>query len=239
MSDKNRRVLLLDIDGTLCQMDKDLFVKKYVTDMSKSFTDLIPTEQFLPQIMKSTAFATAHPSSDQTWLEVFLPHFCQAFGLNPDGLEERFLDYYATGFLKFRSLITPFGAAKKLIKTARERGWRLGISSNCQMPQIGIRERIRWCELSPEDFEFIPGMESMHYCKPNPWFFQEIARKMAVDPQFCLVVGNDPEEDMVAFSLGMKTFFVGTELTQEQKKQVTYQGNLGDLIALLEKDEIF
>jgi len=236
MDGKNGQVLLLDIDGTLCHMDKDLFVKKYVTDMSKNFTYLIPAEQFLPQVIKSTAFTIAHPNPTQTWLEVFLPHFCQAFGLNPDGLTERFIDYYATGFIKFRSMVTPFAAAKKLIKTARDKGWRLGISSNCQMPRIGIMERIRWCGLDPEDFEFIPGMEFMHYCKPNPWFFREIAHQMAVDPRLCLVVGNDPEEDMNAFSVGMKTFFVGTELTPEQKKQVSYQGNLGDLIALLEKD---
>lgn len=229
--------LLLDLDGTLCTMDKARFMKRYLTDMAEHFKDIIPVESFAPHIMKSSAFASSHPSPNYSWGEVFINHFAEGFGLKAHGMLGRFMDFFVKDFPQYCSMVTPHPLTVKLLQISSERGFKLACASNCLMPRIAIEERMRCCGIEPARFAFIPGMEHMHYSKPNPLFFQEIADNIGVAPADCLVVGNDLEEDMCASDIGMKTFFVGV-YPEDPDHELTYAGELKDLIALLEKEEI-
>ena len=100
------------------------------------------------------------------------------------------------------------------------------------MPQVAIRERVRWAGLNPDQFDFVTGMENMHFCKPNVGFFREIAQNIGVAPEDCIMIGNDMAEDMVAHEIGMKTFLVG----EETGENVDYHGNLESFHQLLEND---
>jgi len=228
--------LLLDLDGTLCMMDRDRFMKKYMSDMAEHFKDIIPVESFAPHIMKSTAFANSHPSPNYNWGEVFINHFAEGFGLKTNGMLGRFMDFYVKDFPQYGSIIAPHPLAHKLLETAKRKGFKLACSSNCVMPKIAIEERMRCCGIDPSIFDFIPGMEHMHYSKPNPLFFKEIADYLGVEPEDCLVVGNDPDEDMCASDIGMKTFYIGSQVPDEIVSKVTYSGDMKDLLAMLEKE---
>ncbi|MPN59340.1 hypothetical protein SDC9_207061 [bioreactor metagenome] len=149
----------------------------------------------------------------------------------------RFMDFYVKDFPQYCSMITPHPLASELLDMALNKGFQLACSSNCVMPKIAIEERIRCCGIDPKLFAFIPGMEHMHYSKPDPLFFQEIADNLGVKTEDCLVVGNDLDEDMCAADMGMKTFFIGL-LPEEINTRATYSGDLKDLIAMLEKEEI-
>jgi FMN phosphatase YigB (HAD superfamily) len=49
----------------------------------------------------------------------------------------------------------------------------------------------------------------MHACKPHAAYYLEIAEMLAVEPEDCLMVGDDPTLDMPASAVGMMTYFVG------------------------------
>lgn len=229
--------LLLDLDGTLCTMDKVRFMKRYMTDMAEHFKDIIPVDSFAPHIMKSSAFASSHPSPNYSWGEVFINHFAEGFGLKANGMLGRFMDFFVKDFPQYCSMVTPHPLTAKLLQITAEKGYKLACASNCLMPKIAIEERMRCCGIDPARFDFIPGMEYMHHSKPNPLFFQEIADNLGVEPGDCLVVGNDMDEDMCAADIGMKTFFIGLS-TEDLSSKVTYSGELKDLITLLENGEI-
>jgi len=218
-------------------MDKARFMKRYMTDMAEHFKDIIPVDSFAPHIMKSSAFASSHPSPNYFWGEVFINHFAEGFGLKTNGMLGRFMDFFVRDFPQYCSMVTPHPLTAKLLQITAEKGLRLACASNCLMPRIAIEERMRCCSMEPAQFIFIPGMEHMHYSKPNPLFFQEIADNLGVPPEDCLVVGNDVDEDMCAADIGMKTFFVGT-YPDDLGAKITYAGELKDLIDLLEKEEI-
>ena len=67
---------------------------------------------------------------------------------------------------------------------------------------------MRWAFLDPADFELITSYENMHFCKPHPEYYQEILDYLGEEAASCMMVGNEVEEDMVAGSLGMKTFLL-------------------------------
>lgn len=50
----------------------------------------------------------------------------------------------------------------------------------------------------------------------NLEYYREICEKIKVRPEYCLMVGNDPVNDMVAGEIGMKTFLVNNSGESEE-----------------------
>ena len=91
--------------------------------------------------------------------------------------------------------------------------------------------RIRWAGLTPEDFELITTYENIGCCKPNPAYYQEILRRLGAEPGDCLMVGNDTGEDMIAETLGIKTFLLTDCLINKSGADLS-QWPHGDFAAL-------
>ena len=50
--------------------------------------------------------------------------------------------------------------------------------------------------------------ENSCYSKPNPKYYLEVAEKLGVRPEQCLMVGNDADEDLIAEKTGMQVFLL-------------------------------
>ena len=69
----------------------------------------------------------------------------------------------------------------------------------------------------------------MHFCKPNPGFFEEIVSQLGVKAQDCLMVGDDVELDILpARELGIKTFYLGSNC-----EVADYRGDMRDFLQVL------
>jgi len=55
-------------------------------------------------------------------------------------------------------------------------------------------------------YSFITHIENSSFCKPQPEFYLEICDKIGLEPEQCLMVGNDPLNDMIAGETGMRTY---------------------------------
>lgn len=223
------KALLLDLDGTLCQMDRDLFEKTYFKDLALYMKDILDPQQFLAQLIRSVAFMVEHPSMQYTCMEVFCRHFASMFGLDEKLFHDRLLSFYTNEFGKYDYLVQPIERGKELIALGREKGLKMAVASNSIMPQIAIIHRLHWAGLETSSFEFISGGDFMHYTKPHAGFYREIASALDVVPEDCLMVGNGKEEDLVAHDIGMATFFVDGE----KDEKATWFGNIDDLIAVV------
>ena len=84
----------------------------------------------------------------------------------------------------------------------------MALATNPIFPAIATNERIRWAGLSTDDFELITTYENIGFCKPNPEYYSEVAERIGVAPEECIMVGNDVDDDMPASKLGMKVFLL-------------------------------
>ena len=80
--------------------------------------------------------------------------------------------------------------------------------------------------------------ENSGFCKPNPKYYSEILEKLNLDPEDCLMVGNDVIEDMVAQKLGMKVFLLTDCIINKENKDISQYPNGGfdELIKYLEEN---
>ena len=82
-----------------------------------------------------------------------------------------------------------------------------------------------WAGLSSEDFECYTTYENSHYCKPNPKYYEEVVTGMELQPNECLMVGNDVTEDMIAETIGMKVFLLTDCLINKENKDISNYPN--------------
>jgi putative hydrolase of the HAD superfamily len=108
----------------------------------------------------------------------------------------------------------------------------VALVSNPVLPLRAVVERINWAELTPEQFAVISSIEDFHYCKPHLGFFEEMAEKLNLEPTECLIVGNQPAEDIIVRELGLKTFLLDDST---DKAQSDGSGDFSDLYQLILK----
>ena len=77
----------------------------------------------------------------------------------------------------------------------------------------------------------------LHYCKPAPEYYAEIAERIDVNPAKCLMVGNDTSSDLPASALGMKTFLLEERLIDrgDSSYRPDWRGKLSDLYSFMKE----
>ena len=75
--------------------------------------------------------------------------------------------------------------------------------------------------------------ENIGYCKPNPEYYKEIASRLGVSVEQCLMVGNDVTEDMeAAQEAGMSVFLITDCLINKERKDISayHRGSFEQLL---------
>lgn len=203
--------VFFDLDGTLLPMDIDEFLQNYFELLGYEFKDLAPPDKFIKNLLAATRKMLKN-NGKKTNEEVFKNKFFSLMSVEKEEekakLMQRFDEFYQDKFPLLKKEIESEPEALKLVKWFKDRDFRLVIATNPLFPEKAIRERIKWVGLNPEDFAFITSYEKMHYCKPNPGYFTEILQKIDADPENCIMIGNDPVEDVAAKKVGIKTYLV-------------------------------
>ena len=126
--------------------------------------------------------------------------------------------------------------AAMAVHTVKEMGLRVALATNPIFPAVATESRIRWVGLEPEDFELYTTYENIGFCKPNPDYYREIAKRLGVQPEECLMVSNDVTEDMVAQSIGMQVFLLTDCLINKERKDISLYPR-GSFLQLLDHIE--
>ena len=115
-------------------------------------------------------------------------------------------------------------------------GLRTVLATNPLFPAIATHSRIRWAGLEPEDFSWVTTYENSSFCKPNPAYYREILDKLGLQPQECVMVGNDVGEDGAAAKLGLPVFLLTDCLIQKPGTDASQmpKGSFSDLKNWLE-----
>lgn len=197
--------VLFDIDNTLILFDENAFFKSYISRITPKFADIYAPDVFYRRLVDATRSLL-----DNRGRRSNAEHYLDHFGEQGDDLKaelwNRFESFYATEFDRLGSMVRPVEGCKSLFNRLIDRKISLVAASNPLWPFSVQRIRLGWAGVSHLPFALITGIENSTFCKPQPEYYLEISRKIGLEPEKCLMVGNDPFNDMIAGRTGMKTY---------------------------------
>jgi len=229
--------VLLDLDGTLIDIDLDMFIKAYIDALSGRFKDHIPRNDFVAHLFGSTAVMVENSDPEKRNSEVFYEDFCKRIGFGKEEILPIIDDFYRNDFPRLSCWGKELPHAGKVIEAARGSNSTVVLATNPIFPPEAVYHRMAWAGLNEGQFELITTMDNMHFCKPNPNYYLEIAEKIGCRPERCLMAGNDTLEDLIAGEVGMETFLVEDFILERQGVEPVsdYRGSLKDLASFLSK----
>jgi len=223
------QAILFDLEGTLINVDTAAFMRNYLGILAPRFAHLLSPDKFSKQLLKSMEVTRSDPKPGQTNMQTFYDDFSKATGQSVLTLQPIFEEFYEFDYPALKCLVQAIPQGAKVVEYAIQQGFLTAVASNSILPLNAMQEHISWAGLTPEHFKIIPSLDIFHFLKPQLGFFKEVAEKLGVKPDNCLLVSGHPQ-DLVCRELGMKTFFVGSI---GEKEQTDYEGNLDDLFRLI------
>lgn len=190
--------IFVDYDGTLVKNSEEKFMKTYFSILSRKVK--LPVEKIFNLVMDSIYEITKIEDPSKNLFERFLESISKKTGKSKDYWYNIFLDFYKNEFDELRKIIK---VNKKLTNFIKNSNYKFIFASNPLFPEIAVKKRIDFANLSPENFFYIATMENSHYAKPNPKFFAEILKKISVAADKCLMIG-DTENDKASEKVGIK-----------------------------------
>ncbi|MFC0560288.1 HAD family hydrolase [Halalkalibacter alkalisediminis] len=233
------KALLFDLDGTLLPMDTDQFIKHYIAELAKRMESLMDPNEFVKALLTGTAAMIKNRESTKTNEQVFEETFLPLTSLQKEEIWPVLDDFYESIFPTFSHLTKPTKLAKQVVEEAIKQGYKVAVATNPLFPKSAIYHRLTWAEIDELPFELVTVYENMAFTKPHQEYYQEISNRLSVTPEECMMIGNDKQEDMVASSIGMKTFLVEGHVIDrgEPSFLIDDYGTLEDLYNKLKKQE--
>ena len=201
-------------------MDNDAFTKGYFKLLAAKLAPYgYEPKQLVDAIWAGTASMVKNDGS-QSNEAAFWKKFAAIYGEQILADKPLFDEFYRTDFQAAKDLCGMDPNAASTVHTIKEMGLRVALATNPIFPAAATESRIRWAGLKPEDFELYTTYENIGYCKPNPDYYREVAKRLGVKPEECLMVGNDVAEDMIARSIGMQVFLLTDCLINKERKNI-------------------
>ena len=231
------KTLLFDLDGTLLGIDMRIFLQKYFISLSSIMTEYIPQEVFIPKLMSATEEMIKNDEPTKTNKEVFIDSFFTDLALTPKELMPIFDNFYKNNFPTLEKYSQFKPSAPPLLESAINLGYEIVIATNPVFPKEAIFERLKWAGVSNFKYALVTSYENMHYCKPNLNYYWEILRTIEREPQECVMIGNDVDEDMVAKNIEMQTYLVDDFLINRSNTDYSgdYKGDLKEVEKVITK----
>ena len=229
--------VMFDLDGTLLPMDLDVYLGYYFKLLIKKLVPCGYDPKKITDSIECAVEAMVQNDGSKTNEEAFWESHRRVMGEDADSSRPMLEDFYCNEFQQVKAVCGFMPEAKDILNFCRSKGLRVILATSPLYPRVATESRIRWAGLEPEDFDFITTYEDSHYCKPNPNYYREILKKLALSAEECLMVGNDVREDMIARDVGMDVFLLPKDLINRDHKDISQypNGSLDDLKAYIEK----
>lgn len=225
------KAVLFDLDGTLLKLDTAEFMEEYVKELSQAVSTIMEPSLFVKALLSSTEAMRSNRDPKLTNAQVFWQDFGQRLNHDMEMLRPVLDDFYLTRFKKLSRIVSPSNQARMTVQAALDQGLRIALATNPVFPMSAVRERMLWAGVEDMPWEVITSYEEMHFCKPHPEYYHEVASLMRLPAEACLMVGNDNQEDLAASKAGMKTYLVTDYLYNDSNTEFRpdWEGSLKDL----------
>lgn len=231
-----KNTILFDLDGTLLPMDFDQFTQKYFTFMGHHFKEDIDPN-ILPKLIWDATKMMVTTNDGRTNEDIFMECFKSYVPKNIEFYKSKFNEYYDTLFEEVKSTTYESKEIQDGVKLLKDKGYNLVIATNPLFPLKANYHRIRWAGLDKNDFMHITSFEQNKHCKPFPQFYQEVLNTIDKQPEECMMVGNDVEEDLIASAVGIETYLITDCIVNKKNLENTanHTGTYKDFYTFCEK----
>ena len=225
-------VLLVDLDGTLLQVDLNELIPTYINMLGSYFSHLMEPEVLAKALYATTRATVDNRDPQRTNEEVFFEEFTLRTNFTEEKFRPLLEKFYKEEYPRLQSLTSPHPYAPALLETTMQKNLDIVLATNPIFPRVAIEERLRWAKLDTYPLKLITSIENMHYCKPHPEYYEEITQLISSDPFYCIMAGNDVNEDLSAAQAGMATYLVEDNVVNldQQVPDNTRRGYLQDLV---------
>lgn len=221
--------VFFDIDGTLLPMDMKEFTDTYMTLLENRLLSAgyDNAKQIIAGIwvgVKAMVDNNGVLTNEECFWKAF-QNYLTDDDEQPDRkyfrkLQKEVYKFYKEDFAITRFISHPTELVTEIVDILKEKGYQLVVATNPVFPEIATMQRISWCGLNPEDFSLITTYENSCYTKPNLNYYRHLMRILEKDPEDCLMVGNDVQEDMCARKLGMDVFLIDEYMINEYNEDI-------------------
>jgi FMN phosphatase YigB (HAD superfamily) len=219
--------VLLDLDNTLVLYDELEYYHDYFEKVHTAFADLFELDEFKERLVNGT-LSLSGSRGEQSNRDQFMAVFARGHLDKQENLWQRFIDFYLNGYRRMAVNVTVPDDLQATLDRLRKTGLKLVIASNPIFPVQAQQVRVGWAKMRPEWFDLFTHIENMHYVKPRREYFLQACDMIGSAPANCLMVGNDPVNDMAAAGAGLRTYrttdaevvdYASLTLTDDQRKK--------------------
>lgn len=227
--------ILFDLDGTLLQLDNERFIKVYFKALAPHLAPYFGDRDFTKPVLYGTEAMMKSDGQKGTLRQVFMHAFDQQSPVPFKQLEPVFLNFYRTDFNQVSAISKRNALAQPVLDAAQRLTSRIVLATVPVFPLVAIQARLVWAGLEAFPFTLITSFENMQYSKPNPSYFREIADRIGVRPEHCLMIGNDGIDDLAAGVAGMETYLVLDDPLNLHRTRYapTYSGTMAELLEFI------
>lgn len=232
MVGKIRDTFFFDLDGTLLPLDMEEFIRIYYKGIDTSGVCGAICKDKGNEIFQKAVFAMMQNDGSRTNKDAFFGELEKLSGTVEEEIMPLMDEFYKGEFTSIKNCTSVEYRAIEIVKTLKNKGYRLVLATNPLFPPIATDQRLGWGGLDKNDFEHITYYDNSSFCKPSAGYFMEILDKLELGAQNCYIVGNDVRDDMSAVPLGFEGFLVTDHLIGDIRK--VPKCRIGDYSELLD-----
>lgn len=234
------KAVFFDLDDTLLDIDLSSFLRKYSTRII-DLTSQIGSTSFIKTALGFgtglMAMSSNHDGDvERTNEDIFCEWVYKFSGvpMQDPQIAPAYEEFYRTCVPLLKGSARPQVGGREALEAVLKMGIKPVLMTNPTFPALVTQERMRWAEIDDIPFEFVTTYENCRRCKPFPMYYADACARLGISPQECIMVGNDSRYDIVHPSLGLRTYYMGTERRYKTYKP-TWRGELKHLPHLLEQ----
>jgi FMN phosphatase YigB (HAD superfamily) len=223
------KAILFDMDGTLLPMDNERFLKIYLSRVGACLPGQDPAK-IAKFIMDATVQVMKRDGGEETNAAMFARIFCGITGLGYEETFPYFDRFYVEEFSKIGEYFPPEPLTRAILDLCKKKGFVTALATIPLFPRAAMLARIAWAGMREDDFALCTSYEDFCTTKPNPAYYLDVARRIGVPPEECLMVGNDARDDIrPALAAGMRAFFVTPYAIGEVDDETVPRGGYREL----------
>ena len=200
--------ILFDLDGTLAPFLQDDFIRAYFDLLVRRLTPMGCDGGKLVKALWKGVDAMIANDGSLTNRQTFWSVFTGELGAQAMALESILNDFYTREFDAVRSVLRWDTDRSHLLRNLREKGYGLVLATNPIFPAAAVETRLGWVGLSSSDFDYVTTYENSRFCKPSVGYYRDVLSHIEKQGESCLMIGNNPVDDMAAAEAGLAVFLV-------------------------------
>lgn len=212
LAEKTYRAICFDLDGTLLPMDLEQFMTGYFGTIAQfAARKGLVVDSFLAGLKAGTK-AMAVTGEEVVNADAFWGAMGQFIEEGDRNWDEMFEEYYLGDFGQVGASMQANPAAARAVRTLREKGYTLALTTMPMFPELAVIERLRWAGIDASDFARITTYSNSRAAKPRQTYYAENLAALGVRGEDVLMVGNNTVEDLAFLDLGTDGYVITDNL---------------------------